>query len=126
MLSGGGSKSTKETGMETKINEYLSNEKLRCIDIGSVRARKDVESLTPFDIVAVQESEQINVLIDVIRGTLEDLLRGLRGELNITENMETLQNSINLGKVPAMWTKYSYMSMKVLAAWKMDLIKRLE
>jgi len=55
--------------------------------------------------VAIQECEQVNVLVDVMKSTLEDLLRGLRGELNITDAMEVLQNNLILGKVPAIWEK---------------------
>lgn len=72
-----------------------------------MRSRKEIKDLTPFDIVAIQECEQCNVLIDTIKSSLEDLQRGLRGELNITDAMETLQLSLNLGKVPALWVKYA-------------------
>jgi dynein heavy chain len=78
---------------------------LKTIDINSARSRKELKDLTPFDIVAIQECEQMNVLIDVIKNSLEDLLRGLRGELNITDSMENLQNCLILGKVSAGWVK---------------------
>lgn len=71
----------------------------------TIRSRKDIKDLTPYDIVAIQECEQVNVLVDVMKSTLEDLLRGLRGELNITDAMEVLQNNLILGKVPAIWEK---------------------
>jgi len=71
----------------------------------TIRSRKDIKDLTPYDIVAIQECEQVNVLVDVMKSTLEDLLRGLRGELNITDSMEVLQSNLILGKVPAIWEK---------------------
>lgn len=71
----------------------------------TIRSRKDIKDLTPYDIVAIQECEQVNVLVDVMKSTLEDLLRGLRGELNITDTMEVLQSNLILGKVPAIWEK---------------------
>lgn len=61
--------------------------------------------MNPFDIVAIQECEQVNVLVEVMKSSLEDLLRGLRGELNITDSMEKLQTSLILGKVPEVWQK---------------------
>jgi hypothetical protein len=49
--------------------------------------------------------EQVNILVEVMKQTLEDLQRGLKGELNVTEAMELLQFNLLLGKVPAMWEK---------------------
>lgn len=82
----------------------------------AVRGRKDITPF-PFDIVLVQECEQVNVLIGIIKSSLEDLLKGCRGELGITDAMEKLQDSLNTAKVPAIWQKYAYDTMKGLVAW---------
>jgi dynein heavy chain len=55
--------------------------------------------------VLVQECEQVNVLVDTIRTSLEDLLKGCRGELGVTDAMEKLQIALMTGKVPAIWQK---------------------
>jgi len=55
--------------------------------------------------VLVQECEQSNVLVNVMKSSLEDLLKGTRGELGITEAMENLQFSLEMGRVPAVWQK---------------------
>jgi len=55
--------------------------------------------------VLVQECEQVNVLIDIIKSSLEDLLKGCRGELGVTDAMEKLQVALMTGKVPAIWQK---------------------
>lgn len=65
----------------------------------------------------VQECEQVNVLIGTIKSTLEDLLKGCRGELGVTDAMEKLQASLNTGKVPAIWQKYAYDTAKQLVSW---------
>jgi dynein heavy chain len=67
--------------------------------------------------VLVQECEQVNVLIGTIKSTLEDLLKGCRGELGVTDAMEKLQASLNTGKVPAIWQKYAYDTAKALVSW---------
>ena len=41
-----------------------------------------------------QECERMNTLIFTIRTTLEDLDAGMKGQLNITENMEKLAQSL--------------------------------
>lgn len=70
--------------------------------------------------------EQVNILVEVMKQTLEDLQRGLKGELNVTEAMELLQFNLLLGKVPAMWEKQAYASLKNLAAWFPDLLMRIK
>jgi len=51
---------------------------------------------TPFVVVCLQECERMNILTETIKMTLEDLDAGLRGALNITDDMEKLGNSIFL------------------------------
>lgn len=55
--------------------------------------------------MAIQECEQVNSLVEIMKSSLEDLTRGLKGELNITEAMEKLQFNLILGKVPEVWEK---------------------
>jgi dynein heavy chain len=62
--------------------------------------------MTPFDVVLMQECELMNCLIFDMKNSLENLQRGLRGELNMTDDMETLIFNLNLGKVPAAWGSY--------------------
>lgn len=45
---------------------------------------------SPMIVVCLQESERMNVLIFTIRTSLEDLDAGLKGSLNITDDMEAL------------------------------------
>lgn len=45
---------------------------------------------TPYVVVALQESERMNVLLKTIKSSLLDLDAGLKGTLNITEAMEKL------------------------------------
>lgn len=74
----------------------------------------------------VQECEQVNVLIGVIKSSLEDLLKGCRGELGVTDAMEKLQAALNTGKVPAIWQKYAYDTAKQLVSWYSDLLARID
>lgn len=49
---------------------------------------------SPFVVVCLQECERMNILTETIKTTLEDLDAGLKGSLNITDEMEKLANSI--------------------------------
>jgi dynein heavy chain, axonemal len=67
----------------------------------------------------------MNILTGTIRKTLEDLDSGLKGALNITDDMEDLGNSMFLNMQPDIWVKYAYFSLKALGAWFDDLMLRI-
>ena len=67
----------------------------------------------------------MNILTGTIRKTLEDLDSGLKGALNITDDMEDLGNSMFLNMQPAIWVKYAYFSLKALGSWFDDLMLRI-
>lgn len=56
-------------------------------------------------------------------GTLH--IHNIQGELTITADMEQLQNSLFLDKVPASWAKRAYPSLAGLSAWFSDLLLRI-
>jgi dynein heavy chain, axonemal len=61
----------------------------------------------------------------VIKQSLEDLDAGLKGSLNITDEMESLGNSMFLNQQPEGWVKYAYFSLKNLGIWFDDLLLRI-
>ncbi|XP_041830036.1 dynein heavy chain 9, axonemal-like isoform X1 [Melanotaenia boesemani] len=83
------------------------------------------EERTPYQVVALQECERMNVLTDEIRRSLRELNLGLKGELTMTSDMENLQNAIFLDMVPDSWTKRAYPSMSGLTLWFTDLLVRI-
>lgn len=93
---------------------------------------------TPYVVVAFQECERMSGLISEIRyllqpqccleaksnnmpacfrSTLKTLDLGLKGELTITAEMESLGNSLFLDQVPDSWSKKAYPSLAGLSAW---------
>lgn len=64
----------------------------------------------------------MNILTQTLRSSLEDLDAGLKGSLNITEDMEILAQSMFLNLQPDLWVKYAYPSLKDLPSWYLDLI----
>jgi len=79
---------------------------------------------TPFILVCFQECHQMNLLIREIRRSLKELALGLNGELTISEEIETLQNSLYLDKVPSTWSRLAYPSLYGLTKWFSDLLMR--
>jgi len=90
-----------------------------------IELRAKAKERTPYVVVCLQECERMNTLIFTIRSSLEDLDAGMKGQLNITENMEKLAHSMYINQVPALWEKYAYASKKDFLNWFEDLILRI-
>ncbi|XP_025284143.2 dynein axonemal heavy chain 9 isoform X2 [Canis lupus dingo] len=85
-----------------------------------------VEERTPYIVVAFQECERMNILTREIQRSLRELDLGLKGELTMTSDMETLQNALYLDTVPESWTRRAYPSTAGLGTWFLDLLNRIK
>jgi len=68
----------------------------------------------------------MNVLIRVIVTSLAEIELAFKGELTMTEQMESLMSNIFLNKVPAIWAKYGFVSTRSLGSWLDNLKQRLD
>jgi len=80
----------------------------------------------PYQNAFMQECEYVNAIIRVVIKSLEDLALAFKGELTMSESMETLMQSIFLNNVPAPWMKISFLSVRGLASWVDNLKARLD
>ncbi|RKP16689.1 dynein heavy chain [Rozella allomycis CSF55] len=85
-----------------------------------------VEERTPYISVAIQECDRMAILTNEIRRSLKELDLGLKGDLTISENMESLMNAMFLNEVPESWKKLAYQSTYGLAQWYADLLTRIK
>lgn len=76
--------------------------------------------------VLVQEMERFNVLLSVIRKSLQDLIRAVEGAIVMTPELETAALSLSVAEFPALWSTFSYPSLKPLSAYITDFIERLD
>ena len=81
---------------------------------------------TPYIVVCLQECERMNILMFTMKKSLEDLDDGMKGRLNITDDMEKLSQSLFINQQPEIWVKYAYFSLKNLSAWFEDLLLRIK
>lgn len=81
---------------------------------------------SPYVVVCLQECERMNTLLFTIRKSLNDLDAGLKGTLNMTDEMEELGNCLFINTQPANWIKYAYASKKDLLSWYEDLLLRVQ
>lgn len=82
------------------------------------------EDRSPYVLVAFQECERMNMLLLELKRSLKELRSGLKGELTISPDMETLMASIFFDKVPEGWAKRAYPSLLGLQSWFVDLMVR--
>ncbi|XP_029978186.1 dynein axonemal heavy chain 9 [Sphaeramia orbicularis] len=120
---GEGGGTTREEKVRAVLEEIM--EKLP-EEFNMVELLAKAEDRTPYQVVALQECERMNMLIQEIRRSLRELNLGLKGELTMTSDMENLQNAIFLDLVPDSWTKRAYPSMSGLALWFTDLLSRIK
>lgn len=81
--------------------------------------------LQSMNTVLVQELVRFNKLLKSIESSANDVTKATKGLIVITDELESVAESILLGKIPQMWLRYSYPSIKSLADYIKDLIQRL-
>jgi dynein heavy chain len=71
-----------------------------------------------------QELIRYNRLVEVVRSTLNNLARAIKGEVVMSVELEEVFNSMLVGKVPLSWASKSYPSLKPLGSYIADLLLR--
>eukprot|EP00040_Diaphanoeca_grandis_P037927 m.251570 g.251570 ORF g.251570 m.251570 type:complete len:3992 (+) comp33898_c0_seq1:283-12258(+) len=75
--------------------------------------------------VLVQEMGRFNRLIAVMRRTLIDLAKALKGLVVMNADLDNVAVNLGIGRVPDLWMKQSYPSLKPLGSYVNDLLRRL-
>ncbi|KAL2609519.1 hypothetical protein R1flu_028092 [Riccia fluitans] len=77
-------------------------------------------------VVLLQESERFNKLVKVMRSTLVELQRAIKGLVVMSADLEAMFNNFIANKVPEVWNAVAYPSLKPLSSWIIDHQKRME
>jgi dynein heavy chain len=94
-------------------------------EVESVQKKFPTDYSESFNTVVVQEVIRYNRLLLTLRGSLEDLLRALKGEMVMSESLEQMAASLFTNQVPEAWVAVAYPSLMPLAAWVSDLLARV-
>jgi dynein heavy chain len=95
-------------------------------DVAQVQNKYPIMYEESMNTVIGQELARYNKLIGVVRSSLMDIQKAIKGLLLMDQSLEACFNSIFDGKVPEMWAKKSYVTRKPLGSYVNDLLDRLK
>ncbi|XP_046502836.1 dynein axonemal heavy chain 12 isoform X9 [Equus quagga] len=129
LLTQGGSKQTGSSGSADQILLEITGDILNKLpndfDIEIALLKYPVRYEESMNTVLVQEMERFNSLIRTIYNTLLDLEKAIKGVVVMDSALEALAGSLLVGKVPEIWAKRSYPSLKPLGSYITDFLARL-
>jgi dynein heavy chain len=120
---GGAGKSWGETLSE--LARDISAKQPKVFDIEKAVIIFPVRYEESMNTVLTQELIRFNRLIVEIATTLREVQKALKGLVVMSGELEDLGNSMVNGKVPKIWTKVSYPSLKGLGPWVSDFLDRI-
>jgi dynein heavy chain, axonemal len=114
----GGSGISRETyiaGIVTDVEAKIPKPE----DLMNIRKKLAAETgtITPTQVVLLQELERWNVLVTVMAATLVDLSRALNGEIGMSDTLEDIGTSLYNGRLPAEWARLAPETQKPLGSW---------
>ncbi|XP_028284148.1 dynein heavy chain 3, axonemal [Parambassis ranga] len=122
--SGSGAKSPQEVVDE--LAEDILSKLPTNFDIGMVLDKYPVMYEESMNTVLRQEVIRFNRLTDVVRVSLVNIRKALKGQIVMSSELENVFNSMLVGKVPAMWAAKSYPSLKPMGSYVTDFLARLQ
>ncbi|KAG8523853.1 Dynein heavy chain 7, axonemal [Galemys pyrenaicus] len=129
LLTQGGAKQTGSSGSSDyillEITKGILKKLPKDFDIAKALRMYPVRYEESMNTVLVQEMERFNNLIRTIRKTLQDLEKAIKGVVVMDSALEALSGSLLVGKVPEIWAKRSYPSLKPLGSYITDFLARL-
>ncbi|KYN02640.1 Dynein heavy chain 1, axonemal [Cyphomyrmex costatus] len=81
-------------------------------DLITMQTRYPMSYEESFNTVLVEEAKRYNDLLEIVKSTLQDLLKALRGLVVISKQLEMMATSLFNNKIPENWQNKSYPSLK--------------
>jgi dynein heavy chain len=110
---------------ESACNDILDEVREIYFQVEETGRSMSDEEKGPYQFVFLQECDYMNGLVyEMVRG-LSELQLGFKGELTMSEGMESLANSLYMQKLPMWWVKLGFPSTRPLGAWLVNLKERV-
>jgi len=108
------------------IAEDIASKLPADFDLDAAKALYPVEYLQSMNTVLHQELIRFNRLTVIVRSSLANLKKAIKGLVVMDADLEALANALMTGARPAMWMKRSYPSLKPLGGYVSDMMRRLQ
>ena len=89
-------------------------------------SKNETGAINSLGVFVGQEIVRFNKLLVVIRHSLVQIQKAIRGDVVMGQDLERMYNSFINQKVPKNWQDQAYPSLKPLGSWVKDLIARVE
>jgi dynein heavy chain, axonemal len=94
-------------------------------DIELAEKAYPVEYYESMNTVLTQELGRVNVLLTVIRNSLVNLGKAVKGLVLMSDELDKVGKALYDGKVPAKWLKKSFPSLKPLGSYFREVVERV-
>ena len=81
--------------------------------------------MNSLSVVLLQEMDRFNKLLLVMRKSLVDLLKAIKGLVVMSQELDRMFASLLNNQVPLLWSQNAYPSLKPLGSWVTDLFERV-
>ncbi|CAI2733353.1 unnamed protein product [Schistosoma spindalis] len=105
-----------------KLPEKINIEDAR-LDLFDMDSKGRIDSLTT---VLTQEIDRYNILLKIIKNSLKQLKKAIKGFIVMSEDLEGVYTAFLQNSVPEIWSSKSYPSLKPLGSWIKDLVLRCD
>lgn len=98
----------------------------QAFDVEELAKKLQVKYTESMNTVLLQELIRFNKLLNTVTSSLKNLLKAIDGLVAMSNELEEVFNKIFDNKVPELWQKAAYPSLKPLGSWVNDFVERLE